>query len=59
MKWILRYLQGTVDVGLVYDKGNDINSSVVGYFDSDYVGDLDKRKSLTGFVFTLSVCAIS
>jgi hypothetical protein len=27
--------------------------------DSDYAGDLDKRRSLTGFVFTLSGCAIS
>lgn len=29
------------------------------YVDSDYAGDLDKRISLTGFVFTLSGCAIS
>lgn len=28
------------------------------YADSDYAGDLDKRKSLTIYVFTLSGCAI-
>jgi len=27
--------------------------------DSDFVGDLDKRRSLAGYVFTLSECAIS
>ena len=27
--------------------------------DSDYTGDLDKRRSVTGYVFTLSGCAIS
>jgi hypothetical protein len=59
VKWILRYLRGTTNVGLVYDRGSDINSSVIGYVDSDYAGDLDKRRSLTGFVFTLSGCAIS
>ena len=59
MKWILCYLQGTIDAGLVYDRGSGISSSVVGYVDSNYVGDLDKRRSLTGFVFTLLGCAIS
>jgi len=59
VKWILRYLRGTTDVDLVYDKGSGFNSNVIGYVDSDYAGDLDKRRSLTGFVFTLSGCAIS
>ena len=35
------------------------NSSLVGYVDSDYAGDLDKRRSLTGYVFTLGGSAIS
>jgi hypothetical protein len=34
-------------------------SNVIGYVDSDYVGDLDKRRFLTGFVFTFSGCATS
>jgi hypothetical protein len=58
VKWILHYLRGTINVGLVYDRGSGISSSVIDYVDSDYAGDLDKR-SLTGFVFTLSRCAIS
>ena len=31
---------------------------LVGYVDSDYAGDLDKR-SLTGYVFTIGGCAVS
>jgi hypothetical protein len=30
VKWTLRYLQGTTDVGLVYDRGSDVNSDYAG-----------------------------
>jgi hypothetical protein len=59
VKWILCYLQGTTNVDLVYDRGSDINSSVIEYVDLDYAGDLDKRRFLASYVFTLSGCAIS
>ncbi|GJU78181.1 retrotransposon protein, putative, ty1-copia subclass [Tanacetum coccineum] len=32
---------------------------LVGYVDSDYAGDLDKRRSLTGYVFTIGGCVVS
>uniref|UniRef100_A0A2N9EFG4 Reverse transcriptase Ty1/copia-type domain-containing protein n=1 Tax=Fagus sylvatica TaxID=28930 RepID=A0A2N9EFG4_FAGSY len=38
IKWILRYLRGTADVGLVYDNASTDSSSVVGFVDSNYVG---------------------
>ncbi|GJW94643.1 zinc finger, CCHC-type containing protein [Tanacetum coccineum] len=43
LKWILRYLWGTSNVGLVYgtDRGNHVD--VTGFIDSDYAKDLDKR----------------
>ena len=28
--------------------------SVVGYVDSDYAGDMDDRRSIIGYVFTLA-----
>ena len=56
VKWILRYLRGTSDTYLEFGKSS---SSLVGYVDSDYAGDLDKRRSLTGYVFTLGGSAIS
>ncbi|KAG2703381.1 hypothetical protein I3760_06G134300 [Carya illinoinensis] len=59
VKWILRYLRGISNLGLIFDRETDYNSRVVGYVDSDYTGDLDKRRSLTVYVFTLCGSAIS
>ncbi|XP_052297115.1 secreted RxLR effector protein 161-like [Citrus sinensis] len=51
VKWILRYLYGTIDVGLLFKK--DCGQQCVGYCDSDFAGDLDKRRSTTKYVLTL------
>jgi transposase InsO family protein len=63
VKWLLRYLKGTTEVGLTFDRASLERSpsrrSVVGYVDSDYAGDLDKRRSLTGYVFTFCGSCIS
>uniref|UniRef100_A0A803LM65 Sulfotransferase n=1 Tax=Chenopodium quinoa TaxID=63459 RepID=A0A803LM65_CHEQI len=48
---IFRYLRGTADIGLVY--GNGKECLVTGYSDSDYAADVDTRRSVTGYVFTL------
>jgi hypothetical protein len=32
---------------------------LVGYVDSDFATDLDKRRSLTGYVFTVGDCVVS
>jgi hypothetical protein len=32
---------------------------LVGYVDLDYAADLDKRRFLTGYVFTIGNCAVS
>ncbi|PKA57319.1 Retrovirus-related Pol polyprotein from transposon TNT 1-94 [Apostasia shenzhenica] len=52
LKWILRYLKGTLDCGLLFKKNLD-SDLLVGYVDFDYAGDLDKRRSTTRFIFTL------
>jgi hypothetical protein len=36
-----------------------IRKGLVGYVDSDYAADLDKRRSLTSYVFTVGDCAVS
>lgn len=54
VKWILRYILGTVDVGLMFERDDQFGRHVVGYVDSDYAGDLDKRRSTSGYVFTLA-----
>ncbi|KAH9696398.1 hypothetical protein KPL71_023151 [Citrus sinensis] len=59
MKWILSYLRGTTSYGLLYGGERANYNLVKGFVDSDYVGDLDNRRSLTGFLFTLNSCTIS
>ena len=56
VKRILRYIKGTSDVALCYGESE---YTVGGYVDSDFAGDLDKRKSTTGYVFTLAGAAVS
>ncbi|GJW76790.1 retrovirus-related pol polyprotein from transposon TNT 1-94 [Tanacetum coccineum] len=51
VKCIFRNLKGTSDVGLIY--GGDREYLVAGYSDSNYAADLDARRSLTGYVFTV------
>ena len=57
MKRIFRYLKGISDVGLIY--GGDRECLVSGYSDSDYAGDVDTRRSMTGYVFTLGGSVVS
>ena len=55
-KWVLRYLRGTSDHCINFD-GHE--GSVYRYVDANYVGDLDKRRSTIGYVFTLACGLIS
>jgi hypothetical protein len=57
VKRIFRYLRSTSDVGLIY--GDDTQCLVTGYSDSDYAGDVDSRRSMTGYVFTLGGSVVS
>lgn len=59
MEWILRYLRGTIDVGLMFDKTGGLDGCIVGFVDLDYAGDHDWKRSLIDYVFTLSSCAVS
>jgi hypothetical protein len=53
---ILRYLNGTKDVGIVFKKDT---GNFQGYCDADYAGDIDTRRSTTGYVFLLNGGAVS
>lgn len=47
VKWILRYIRGTLSTCLIF-KGSEVNGNLVNeYVDSDYAGSMDTRKSLT------------
>ena len=57
-KRILRYLQGTKDLGLTYTAvGN--GTIIEGYADSDWASDKDTRRSVTAYVFKLGGAVIS
>ena len=57
VKKALRYLQGTKGPMLTYRRSDSLQ--VEGYSDSDFAGDIDDRKSTSGYVFTLAGGAIS
>ncbi|KAG8473056.1 hypothetical protein CXB51_034969 [Gossypium anomalum] len=56
VQWLLRYLRGTTDVCLQFGRTRD---GVIRYVDANFAGDLNRRRSLTGYVFTIESCATS
>ena len=59
MKWVLRYIKGASDVSLLYKWCESDGAKLMGYVNADYVGNLDKIRSLTGYIFTLFGCMVS
>ena len=53
IKWVLRYVKGIASYGLHYRMSEKSCNNLIGYCGSDYYGDLDSRRSLTGYCFTL------
>ena len=51
MKRIFKYLNGTIDIGLVYH-GNT-SCALAGYSDSNFAINLDAKRSMFGHVFTI------
>ena len=56
VKWILRYLKGTINQALFFGGSN---ISLQGYVDADMAGDKDNRRSTTGYVFTVGGTTVS
>ena len=61
VKRVFRYLLGTTDYAIYYQgrPGPDIVINVHGFVDADWDGDLDHRRSTSGYVFNLFGVAIS
>ncbi|GAA0145518.1 transmembrane signal receptor [Lithospermum erythrorhizon] len=57
-KKILRYLKGTTQYGILYQKGSN-GRELEAYTDSDYAGDINDRKSTSGYVFKFSSGAVA
>ena len=52
VKWIFRYLNGIAEHVILFSRQSGTNL-VIGYVDTDYAGDVDDRRSTTGYLFTL------
>jgi hypothetical protein len=60
LKRILRYLKGTRDVALTFTRASaGQNPPLLGFTDSDWGGDADNRKSVSGNVFVMAGGAVS
>lgn len=58
LKFLLRYIKGSLNVGLNYMKRSDA-LDLVGFVNSNFPGDRESRKSTTAYYFTLSGNCIS
>ncbi|XP_028111765.1 uncharacterized protein LOC114310053 [Camellia sinensis] len=56
-KIMLRYIQGTLDYGIFYEKFLD--AKLLGFCDSDWGGCVDDMKSTSGYAFSLRSSIIS
>ncbi|KAL1370701.1 hypothetical protein AAHE18_01G080100 [Arachis hypogaea] len=56
VKWILGYLKGTIDTGLCF---SEKSYQISGFVDSDYAGDLDRRRSTTGYLYKIQGALVS
>ncbi|XP_073224893.1 secreted RxLR effector protein 161-like [Cicer arietinum] len=53
LKWIMRYLNSSLTADLKFKKTHHDKEPIKGCVDSYYVGNMDTRKSISDYVFTL------
>ena len=56
-KHVIRYLKGTIDIGLYYDGSHEYRR--YGYTDADWAGSVSDRKSTLGGCYSLGSAMIS
>ena len=56
---LLRYIKGTADLCVRFSSLNQTSGNLHGYSDSDFAGDIELRKSTSGFVYFLAGGIIS
>lgn len=57
IKWLLKYINGTVNLQAHSTKSKEFK--IQGFSNSDYAGDLDKKRSTSGYVFTVGDNVVS
>ena len=58
VKRVLRYLKGTLNYGLKFS-AHDEDPELTGYSDADWAGDIDTRRSTSGYVFQIGRSTVS
>ena len=56
-KRALRYLKETMNYGIHYKKGGD--GELLAFTDSDYAGDMEDKKSTSGYAFLMGSSVVS
>ncbi|XP_026410095.1 uncharacterized protein LOC113305228 [Papaver somniferum] len=56
-KRVLRYVKGTLEYGLMYTGSKEC--SLHGFVDADWAGDMNDRRSTTGYCFYMGSAAVS
>ena len=56
-KRVLRYIKGTLQFGLYFERSD--NFELIGYSDADWAGDVDTRKSTSGYIFMLGKATVA
>lgn len=51
VKWIPRYLKDTIGHGIMFSNQQG-DYLIVGYVDSDYIGDMDDKTSITRCIYS-------
>ena len=59
LKHILRYLVGTIDHGILFDRRRSCPEDCTGFSDADWGGDLDDRKSTSGYIYLMAGGSVS
>lgn len=59
VKHLMRYIKRTRSISLQFGTHRGSNSVVEGYADADYAGDIDTRRSTTGFVYFVNGSLVS
>ena len=53
LKWLLKYIKGVASLGILYGGGSSSSGeALMGFSDSDFAGNVDNRRSQSGYVFT-------
>ncbi len=58
MKHVYQYLNGTPDLGLIYYR-NRLNEDLMGFADSDWAGDPNSWRSVSGYAFMFCRAVVS